>query len=365
MRIASAMLYNQLVRGIKDNLSELNKLSTRLATGKKISTTSDDVLGSVKAMDYKLSISENDQYSRNITEANNYLAFNDGVLSQISDTLNELKKLIYHGGDTTGTEEDRAYYAEKAAHLRDYLLDLSNSRFRDRYIYSGFQSDQKAYEYDQVNHSYTYQGDSGQLRLPISIETNQTINAIGSSPVSTTPTVLSFSLQAVETSTLSDGSKVSYSAVPDPTLGITTIEVSITHPDHPGDPTYEDNFSFSNFMDMANILSSSWQYQDVDGTSLTESRSLRRIQALSIPLEKAGKQVLSVQTELSIRQDHLSDLKSRLETGTVNLKNNLTEIEDADMTETFVDLQKLTASLEALRMSSTKILSQSLFDFLT
>jgi flagellin-like hook-associated protein FlgL len=216
-----------------------------------------------------------------------------------------------------------------------------------------------------ANHRYVYQGDSGQLRLPISKEMNQTINVVGSSADSSISTAFSYTLQAVETTTLSDGSQVSYTAVPDPAMGITTIAVTITHPDYPGDPDYEDSFSFSNLMDMANILSSAWQYQEVDGTSLSESKSMRRIQALSIPVDKAGKQVLTIQADLSIRQVHLTEQKSRLEAGTLNLKNNLTETEDADMTETIVDLQKLTSYLEALRMSSSKILSQSLFDFLS
>ncbi len=365
MRVASSMLYNQLSRGIKDNLSELNELSTRLATGKKINTPSDNVRGAVQAMDYKLSISQNDQYGQNLIEANNYLEFNDTILSQVSNILDELKTMVYNGGDTSGTAEDRAYSAEKAANLRDFLLDLSNSQFGDRYIYSGFQSDQKAYTYDPVNFNFAYQGDSGQIRLPISKEMNQTINVVGSSANSSISTVFSYTLQGMETMTLSDGSEVSYTAVPDPILGKTTIEVAISHPNHPGDPNYEDHFSFSNFMDMANLLSSAWQYQETDGTSLNEPKALRRIQSLTIPLEKAGKQALTVQAEMSVRQAQMADQKSRLEAGTVNLKNNLTEIEDADMTETAVELQKLTTTLEALRLSSSKILSQSLFDFLT
>jgi flagellar hook-associated protein 3 FlgL len=365
MRVASAMLYDQLARGLKNNLTELNDLSARLATGKKISAPSGDVLGTVKAMDYKLSISQNDQYGQNLTEANNYLEFNDAVLSQVSNTLKELKNLVYNGSDTPGTAEDRAYSAEEAANLRDYLLDLSNSQFRDRYIYSGFQSDQKAYAYDAVNHYYTFQGDSGQLRLPISKEMNQTINVVGSSADASLSTAFSYTMQDVESTILSDGSLVSYTAVPDPVLGKTSIEVSITHPGHPGEPDYEDHFSFSNFMDMANILSSAWQYQKTDGTSLSQSQAIRRIQSLSIPLEKATKQVLTVQAEMSTWQVHLTDQKSRLEASTVNLKNILTETEDADMTETALELQKLTTSLEALRISSSKILSQSLFDFLT
>ena len=365
MRIASAMLYNQLARGLKDNLSKLTDISNQLATGKKIARPSDDVQGTIRIMDYKLSIDRNDQYQRNMTEAAGYLEFQDKIMGQVSDTLGSLKELISDGGDASGTAEDRAYYASLAANLRDFLLDLSNSKFNDRYIYSGFQSDQKAYEYDSSNHVYAYQGDSGQIKLPIDKEMALTTNFVGSSDDSTIATAFSYTLQAPETTTLADGSEVTYTAVPDPGLGITTIEVEITHPNHPGDPDYEDSFSFSNFMDMAKILTHAWQYQDVDGSVLSESKSMNRIQALSIPLEKAAKQVLTVQGNVGIRQTILDDQKIRLEANTVSLQNAQSRIEDADMNETIIDLQKISTALEALRLSSSKILSQSLFDFLT
>lgn len=215
MRIATNMLYNQLSRSLKNNLTELTEKSNWLATGKKINKPSDDVLGTIRSMDYKLSINQNDQYELNITGANSYLDFNDKVITQISDTLSGLKKLTTSGGDSVGSAEDRAYYAKQAGDLRDYLLDLSNSKFDDRYIYSGFQSDQKAYEYDSVNHVYAYQGDSGQLKLPIDKTMTQTINVVGSSADSSIDTAFSYTLQAPETTTLSDGSEVSYTAVPD------------------------------------------------------------------------------------------------------------------------------------------------------
>ena len=91
---------------------------------------------------------------------------------------------------------------------------------------------------------------------------------------------------------------------------------------------------------------------------------MNRLQALSVPLEKAEKQVLSVQSELGIRQVHLADQESRLKAGTLSLQNTLSQIEDADMNETAFEINKITTTLEALRMSASKILSQSLFDFL-
>jgi len=365
MRISSNLLYNQLLRGLNDNSSKLTDISNQLATGKKINKTSDDVLGSSNVLGYKLSISQNDQYESNITGANNYLDFSNTVLSQVSDTLGSLLKLISDGSDTSGSANDRASYADQAATLRDYLLDLSNSKYGDRYIYSGFQSDQKAYVYDAANHIYAYQGDSGQLKLSIDKEMTQTINFVGSSADSTIATAFSYTLQASETTTLSDGSLVTYTPVSDPVHGVTNIEVAITHPDHPGDPNYEDSFSFSNFMDMANIATKAWQYQNVDGTALSESKSMNRIAALGIPLEKAQEQVLTVQSEVGIRQTNLKDQTTRLDANTVSLQNAQSQTEDANMDETIIDLQKISTALEALRLSSSKILSQSLFDFLT
>ena len=365
MRITTVMLYNQLARSLNDNLTDLTEKNNWLATGKKISKPSDNVLGTIKAMDYKLSIDRNDQYQTNMVQANTFLDFNDKIMSQISDTLGSLKKLIYSGGLSPGTAEDRTYYAQQAESLRDYLLDLSNSKFNDRYIFSGFQSDQKAYEYDSTNHWYAYQGDSGQLKLPIDNTMYQTINVVGSSADSSISTAFSYSLPAPETITLSDGSVVTYSAALVQPPNAATIQVQITHPDHPGDPAYEDSFTFSNVMDMANLMSQAWQYQDVDGSALSESKSMNRIQALSIPLDKAEKQVLSVQAELGIRQVHLRDQGSRLKSGTLSLQNTLTQTEEADMNETAIEITKITTTLEALRMSASKILSQSLFDFLT
>ncbi|MBI4764768.1 MAG: flagellar hook-associated protein FlgL [Deltaproteobacteria bacterium] len=364
MRIASVMLYNQLARSLNDNLTDLIEKNNRLASGKKISKPSENVLGTIKAMDYKLSIDRNDQYQTNLSQANTFLDYNDKILGQVSNTLGSLKELIYSGGLSSGTAEDRATYARQAESLRDYLLDLSNSKFNNRYIFSGFQSDQKAYEYDSVNHVYAYQGDSGQLKLPIDNTMVQTINFVGSSPDSSISTTFSYSVPVPETITLSDGSVVTYSAALVQPANATTIQVEITHPDHPGDPDYEDSFTFSNVMDVANLMSQAWQYQDVDGSVLSESKSMNRLQALSHPLDKAGKQLLSVQAESGIRQVHLKDQESRLKSGTLSLQNALTQTEDADMNETAIEITKITTTLEALRMSASNILAQSLFDFL-
>jgi flagellin-like hook-associated protein FlgL len=359
------MPYNQLARGLKDQVSCLTELSNQLTTGKKIAKPSDDFSGAVDALGYRISISQNDQYGRNITRASTILDYTETVLSQVASVLGSLKEMMLDGSDSSLSAVDRSYYAEKAAILRDNILELSNTTFEDRYIFSGFQSDQKAYAYEALSHSYVYQGDSGQLKLAIDQGMTQTINFVASSADPSVSTAFSYTLSVPESITLADGSLVSYTAVPDPGLGVTFIEVDITHPEHPGDPDYEDRFRFFNFMEMADLLSHAWQYQDVDGTSLGSAESLRRIRALALPLEKAEKQVTMVRAELATRHIHLENQETGLKAGSESFKDALSKIEDADMAETIVALQQVAVTLEALRMSSSKILSQSLFDFLS
>ncbi len=364
MRVTSAMPYQQLIRGLKDRLSLLETLNRQLASGKRLAKPSDDVPAALDALGYRLDLSQTEQYRRNITQAQTLLDFTDTVLNQVSSVLSGLKEMVLEGSDPNLTAADRSYYANKASLLRDSLLDLSNTPHGNRFLLSGFQTDQKSYVYDPDTFTYRYQGDSGQWRIAVDRGLTQTVNYVGSSAEAEVLTVFSFSLAAPETITLGDGSQVTYTAVPDPVRGVTDIEVVISHPDHPGDPDYEDRFRFSNFMEMADLLSRAWQFQEVDGAPLDGSKAFRRIQALADPLERALQQVTLVRTDTAARQLQLNTQTEGLQAGVESLKNALSTVEDADMTETVVNLQQLANTLTALRLSSARIISQTLFDFL-
>jgi flagellin-like hook-associated protein FlgL len=92
--------------------------------------------------------------------------------------------------------------------------------------------------------------------------------------------------------------------------------------------------------------------------------AMHRLLALSIPLDAARNQVLQAQAEIGTRQVHLDDQKTRLDNTTLNLKNALTKTEDADMDETITEILKTETALQALREAASRILSQSLLDFL-
>jgi flagellar hook-associated protein 3 FlgL len=339
-------------------MEDYAKLNNQLASGKKINKPSDDIIGMTRALDYRLSINTAEQYKSNIEEANFHLQFTDTVLNSVSNSLLKLKELLSMGGNNQ-TEENRAFYSQQASEWRDFLLELSNSKLRDRYIFSGYKTDQIAFSYNTGTQRYDYNGDLGEIQIPFDTGAILPLNIQGSK-------AFSFTLEGPLPSELPDGTQINYSQATDPVTGTTTITVEIGNS---GDPEY-DTFSFSNIMDVANTLSFAWEYKDTDGSDLNsdpaicERMATNRLLALSIPLDAARNQVLQAQAEIGTRQVHLDDQKTRLDNTTLNLKNALTETEDADMDETITEILKTETALQALRESASRILSQSLLDFL-
>jgi flagellar hook-associated protein 3 FlgL len=339
-------------------MEDFAKLNNQLASGKRIDKPSDDIIGMMRALDYRLSINTTEQYQGNIEEANFHLQFTDKVLNSVSNSLLKLKELLSMGGNNQ-TEENRSFYAKQAAEWRDFLLELSNSRLRDRYIFSGYKTDQLAFTYNSSTSHYDYNGDVGEIQVPFDTGATLPLNIQGSK-------AFSFTLEGPLPSELPDGTPINYTQATNPVTGITTITVEIGNA---GDPEY-DTFSFSNIMDVANALSFAWEHKGTDGSDLNsdpairEEMAMHRLLALSIPLDAARNQVLQAQAEIGTRQVHLDDQKTRLDNTTLNLKNALTKTEDADMDETITEILKTETALQALREAASRILSQSLLDFL-
>lgn len=334
MRTTHLLMYEQISRSLRKSTDDLGTISARMATGKRIQKPSDDVIGTTMALDYRLSIGASDQYRRNITGVAMSLKFADGVMSAVGDTLGKLRKIAAEGSAGTSSPEMRTGLANHVAELRNYLVGLSNSKFGGRYIFSGFSTDAPAYD----NATYAYQGDSGVNRVMIGQGTTVAVNFTGND-------VFSYGLGAPETVRLGDGRYVHYT----PGAG-TSISVEVRDTD---DTTVLDSFSFSNVMEMSDLMSSALQ----GGNDL-------RMQALLRPFEKAQTQVLSAQAEAGLRLGLVEAQDSALSREGVNLKNALSETEDADLSETIVEFRKLEVALEALREMSSRIMGQSLMDFL-
>lgn len=174
MRITSFTIFNQLTRSLNDNLRSMSRLTNMLATGKKINNPSDDVSGMMKAMDYKVSINELEQYKRNIDEADAHLSFADTTMSSVTNALTRARELAVQGSTDSISSQDRTAMAEEIANLRDEMISLANGKFRNKYIFSGFRTDTQAFDA-----GFNYQGDSGEVNVLIDHNATMAINIPG------------------------------------------------------------------------------------------------------------------------------------------------------------------------------------------
>lgn len=168
MRIGSFTIFNQLTRSLNDNLRTMSRLSNMLASQKRINNPSDDVSGMMKVMDYKVSINEIEQYRRNIDEANEHLSYAETTMSSVSNALTRAGELANQASSGTQNADTRAALAEEVANLRDEIMSLANSKFRNTYIFSGFKSDTQSFDA-----TFNYQGDSSEIN--VMIDSNATI----------------------------------------------------------------------------------------------------------------------------------------------------------------------------------------------
>ncbi len=329
------MIFQQATRNLGKAFETYGGLNERLATGKKINKPSDDVTGIMRAMDYRVEISGADQYQRNIDEASSRLKVSDTALSSAADTLASIRTLIAMSMSGSQDQAIRDGYALQAAGFRDHLADLANSTYRGQYLFSGYRTDIRPYT---AGPAYLYQGDSGVMNTAIDQTATAAVNVPGEQ-------AFSYTLAVAETKQISGGRFVHYT----PGVG-TTIDVEIRDTD---DLTVLDAFSFSNAMQMTDLLSAAASANDT-----------LRIEALEGPFKKISTQVLTVQADVGARLSRLNDQADRLRANTVSIKNALTAVEDADLLQTATELKKVEVTLQSLRESASRILSQSLLDFL-
>ncbi len=171
MRISTNQVYDQAIRGVIDNQSELLKTQNKLATGKQINSASDDPVGAAQVLRLTKEIEQLDQYKTNNTLLQNSLSTEEAVLRNVTSSTNRANQLIIQAGNGINTQADREAIASELAQIRDEVFDLMNTRNADGdYIFAGYQSDSPAFIFDATatGNKYQFQGDEGQNKIQIS-----------------------------------------------------------------------------------------------------------------------------------------------------------------------------------------------------
>ena len=87
MRISTIQQFNSGVRGIQDNYSNATRTQEQISSGKRILTPADDPVATVRLLQLSQESNRLEQFSTNMTAANNSLTQEEAILRYRRSTL--------------------------------------------------------------------------------------------------------------------------------------------------------------------------------------------------------------------------------------------------------------------------------------
>ncbi|OWZ84853.1 flagellar hook-associated protein FlgL [Natranaerobius trueperi] len=310
MRVTNKMMSDNMLRNVNSNLRKMNHTQEKLSTGKSIHRPSDDPAGIARALGMRTEEGELAKYQQNIDDADSWLTSTDSALSEVNDVLQRVRELTVYGASDSLDQGSRDALAEEVGELKGHLVEVSNSDFNQKHIFGGHNTTEKPFELIEDadgNTGVTYNGNEGDLKVDISSDV--------------------------------------------------TVNKNLTGTDVFGEEFPEDEDDIENQDNMFQTLENI--YQDLkDGD--TDSLSNDRLGEIDGWIDKN----LENQAEVGARQNRLEMSKNRLQEIEHLTKEELSEVEDADMAETIMELKNQENVHRMALSAGARIIQPTLMDFL-
>lgn len=179
MRISTAMMYQQNMRGITNSQSEWLRYGEQMSTGKRVTKPSDDPIAASQAVVLSQAQAQNSQYALARTFATQKISLEENVLGQVTTAIQSAQEKIVYAGNGTLSDDDRASLATDLEGIRNQILNLANSTDGNgRYIFAGYKTDSAPFS--DVAGKITYGGGDTAVVQSVDASRSMTVGHLGS-----------------------------------------------------------------------------------------------------------------------------------------------------------------------------------------
>ncbi|WP_087690932.1 MULTISPECIES: flagellar hook-associated protein FlgL [unclassified Pandoraea] len=411
MRISTNMIYDQGLRAMSQNTSDLLNTQQQLSSGLRVTTPSDDPVASAQAVAVSQNNDMNSQYSANRASATTQLQLEDSTFGSIINTLQHVMSQVVTAGNPSLNDSDRNTIATDLQSSFQQLLSLANTTDANgQYLFSGYQGNSAAYVTSATGASYA--GDAGVRYVQVSPNRQIAINDIGSSifqsiqpgtagalitgnssnqgsatykPVSTTDVTNPGATHQYQISFAVDST-----TTPPTTTYTVKDQTDTTVPDVTGAYTAGQPITFggkSVTFNGAPANGDNYQVQPANKGSTNVFDNLQAlINTLKTPLSSAGQagqsnlsnalttfsemfsntydNVTTVRTTVGSRMNELSSLNNIGDSNSLNYQSQLADLLQVDWNSSATKFAQLQAALQASQQSFLQTQKLSLFSLL-
>ncbi len=136
-RVSSALMRNSLAAQIQADNLDLFRLQTQISTGLRIFLPSDDASSAQRAMVLQRTLERKDQSITNVQGATSSLITAEAALNDVAAKLNEVSAEALSVAGTVSTQEERDAVVNLVDEALSVLVNASNSRYTDNYLFAG------------------------------------------------------------------------------------------------------------------------------------------------------------------------------------------------------------------------------------
>ena len=308
MRVTNGNMMSSYLKDIQNNLQSMDKLNTQMNTGKQVNKVSDDPLRAVKIMNLNNEIADNEKYNYNADEITGWLDMTDEALDTVGTLTSEIKTLLTSISGAYGKDEIKAIQTNVNEKIKQ-IGEAFNTTYAGKYIFGGSITDEQPVKITT--------DENGNVKLSINNSEKEGINANLSAAVS-------------------NGIKVDYN------LNINQVTNS-----GKGDGT--------NAINMFEELSAALNTEEVDMDVIGD---------LSKRLDSYLSDVLNNRSIIGARTNTVQAIKDTNDENVLEMKGVLSNIQDVDVAEKYIELQEAQMVYTASLQVSSKLFKTTILDYI-
>ncbi|CUH94437.1 hypothetical protein P22_0503 [Propionispora sp. 2/2-37] len=165
MRISNNMMQYNFLSSLNKSSGQQYKLQEQLSDGRLIHRPSDDPVRAVRSLRFNTSLSQNEQFTQNLKDAQSWMTSTDSAMSSLSSIMINIKEKVVQASNGTNPQDAVQAIGKEIDNLINQMIQIGNTQVGDRYIFSG-QND-LVKPFTREGDDIIYYGDDQKVSMPI------------------------------------------------------------------------------------------------------------------------------------------------------------------------------------------------------
>jgi flagellar hook-associated protein 3 FlgL len=175
-RITQNMLSRSLLLDLQNVTDRLSRTQRKISSGKELTAPSDDPFAASQALMLRQQVASDDQYQRNVNEAQSWQNVTDTALGNVTDALLRVRDLVVQGASDTLGAPGRQAIGNEVTQLIDSIKSAANAQYAGRYVFAGSATLTQPY---QLGASDAYAGNTEVVQREIGPGVQVDLNTVG------------------------------------------------------------------------------------------------------------------------------------------------------------------------------------------